>query len=97
MEDRPDTEPLALPPGLSVLSSATGGEGPGSGEGGGGGPGSSLVLESVFVCSPLELISTVFPSPLLRRMTGIPPDMRQLIIIYRLRANFNHSGLKEIL
>ena len=35
---------------------------------------SSLVFSSV---SPFELISKVFPSPLLRRMTGIPPDMRQ--------------------
>ena len=35
---------------------------------------SSLVFSSVF---PFELISKVFPSPLLLRMTGIPPDMRQ--------------------
>ena len=59
----------------------------------------SLVFVSVFFDSPIELISTVLPSPLLRRMTGIPPAGRQIIIKDQglgLGANFNHSGgLKE--
>ena len=79
VDDWPDMEPLPLL--APVVTSSTGEGGPGSGLAEDGeGSRSSLVLVSVLVCSPLELISTVFPSPLLRRMTGIPPDIRQLII-----------------
>ena len=79
LDDWPDMEPLSLL--ASVVTSSTGEGGPGSGlAGDGDGCRSSLVFVSALFCSPLELISTVFPSPLLRRMTGIPPDIRQLII-----------------
>ena len=79
LDDWPDMEPLSLL--ALVVTSSTGEMGPGSGlSGDGEGCRLSLVFVSVLVCSPLELISTVFPSPLLRRMTGIPPDIRQLII-----------------